>query len=1263
MNTPEQQETSDVDQKIETPNAIQNDEKIGITLPRLLKKNITLYQEKYQENWSVSFWDDFVNILLKSDDTFNDDSISNISSYVNIFKHYISRLSDIVKDNHFFRSIIINNTPFTLIIFLKNKEIYLLSHNMRFELLLDEELEKIGVSAGHTNTTTNTATTITTTNKISDVLNDALQNFQVIKKIIGIVKLTDINKLPSEIEISTYTHNLPYLNTSAILSSDHENEESQNLYEKIGHKKFLEIDKNFVDSLSKLIETIRLYKRPLFEKISDHYLNILAKYAIIRVNLLTFVSTLPSLNKDNDPSAKELKHLLLETIKKILQDSADAFKAEIVGEYGPISKWHKILATIAQPLTYFAPSSMVSLFTRKTVEIFSKRFLSAKNIEDTTSVIKNLHHLDSNRNATFDILGELSLTEKDAEKYLENVLKLIDKLAQIYSTSENQDKVHHTTAGAEATSRSGIPQANISIKMTALASNFNPYSFNELYQKIAPRLEQILLKAHQKNVFVNIDAEHFVFREITFEIYKKLLLENASLININNTGLVVQAYLKDAASYVNKILLLAKARKITIPIRLVKGAYWDHEVHAAANSGLDSPVFLNKFETDINFRQLAFTILREGKEGHLQLCIGSHNFIDHVFAEVIRLELFPHSLPIEHQTLYKTSESLAQTMSKMKWIVRDYVTIGNTITGLGYFVRRIVENSSQTGFLTHIRDQLLATKDLNLNEIKQSNGINNILNIIDQVQQAQKQNEYTCSAMYTITTNYSKTPPISLTLNDNFKSLSDQIRIFSSINTTTNTTTTTSSTITNFDHDITSVDWEKLPPLIRYLLLIKVQNSLLCKKQHFINLIIHQGNKILSTAAREIDLAINYTNYFLLHYKTLSEQNSELRPHGKILIIIEEQFPFSSIFLHLIPALLTANRVIIKCDKENYYVIKQILELFYCAGLPVEIISLSMNVEYINTANILNHWATDITSFSANNHVSAISYQGNMDAIIELKRKIDNYNNPTYNYGTKIKPKDYNPNKGNSKNTVVAATAAVANVTTIASIAPSPIKLLTRNGGKNGVIITPTANINKALKEVLFWAYSNSGMRSASLGKIIIHNSQKKSFTAKLVEMLDDIPFKHPSEFSTILTEFNNPNQKDQIIKFGKMLREETIRLKGQILYEKEKFIPLLIELPYWDALKNCLFIKKEILGPFVHLVGYDNISEAIELFNAVPTGIIGALYSENRYEIDQFLKNTKVRGNSYINPTFSYSEGVSAIEWIEKPRIDGEKFLLDFCS
>ena len=106
---------------------------------------------------------------------------------------------------------------------------------------------------------------------------------------------------------------------------------------------------------------------------------------------------------------------------------------------------------------------------------------------------------------------------------------------------------------------------------------------------------------------------------------KKFFFLQDELKNFQQTGIVLQAYLRDCYEHFCDILELAKKRGMVMPIRLVKGAYWDAEtVHADAHT-YNAPQFLNKEETDLHFRQMVLKILEHGE--HVQLCLAATTFL------------------------------------------------------------------------------------------------------------------------------------------------------------------------------------------------------------------------------------------------------------------------------------------------------------------------------------------------------------------------------------------------------------------------------------------------------------------------------------------------------------------------------------------------------------------------------------------------------------------------------------------------------------
>src|SRR5690606_7468414 len=234
-----------------------------------------------------------------------------------------------------------------------------------------------------------------------------------------------------------------------------------------------------------------------------------------------------------------------------------------------------------------------------------------------------------------------------------------------------------------------------------LCEDFRPQAFDATYEKVAPRLRRILLEGKREQVFINVDAEHYYHRDIVLKIYGKVLLETPELADYDQTGIVLQAYLRDGSKHLDDIIHLARERKLRMPIRLVKGAYWDAETIEGEAHQFTPPQFLNKEESDIHFRQLAYKSLQNHE--FIQLAVASHNLGDHAFVEAVRELRFPHAPVIEHQCLHMTYEALSHGLSKMSWPTRNYIPIGNLLVGMAYLVRRIMENSSQVGVLSIMR--------------------------------------------------------------------------------------------------------------------------------------------------------------------------------------------------------------------------------------------------------------------------------------------------------------------------------------------------------------------------------------------------------------------------------------------------------------------------------------------------------------------------------------------------------------------------------
>ncbi len=269
--------------------------------------------------------------------------------------------------------------------------------------------------------------------------------------------------------------------------------------------------------------------------------------------------------------------------------------------------------------------------------------------------------------ASLDILGEDVLSEPEADAYADAYAALACRLA-------------------------GGPHAQISVKASALAPRFEPPGIADALARAGPRLDRILSAARSSGVEVVLDAETYAMRDLTLE-----LAARAAGRHDLAPGIAVQACLRDTEPVALGFLERVRRPGRSVPVRLVKGAYWDHEIAVAAQADRDAPVFEHKWETDAAFERLTGLLLESGPG--VRPAIASHNIrtVAHAMARADGLGL-PRDA-VEFQVLYGMGDALAAAIRALGWPVRIYAPIGPLLPGMGYLVRRLLENTANESFL------------------------------------------------------------------------------------------------------------------------------------------------------------------------------------------------------------------------------------------------------------------------------------------------------------------------------------------------------------------------------------------------------------------------------------------------------------------------------------------------------------------------------------------------------------------------------------
>ena len=137
------------------------------------------------------------------------------------------------------------------------------------------------------------------------------------------------------------------------------------------------------------------------------------------------------------------------------------------------------------------------------------------------------------------------------------------------------------------------------MKLSALHPRFEPFQDRRLHAELLPQLIELARMTREAGIGLCFDAEESERLIVSIELIRQVL-RDPQLNGYEGVGLAVQAYQKRSTDLVSWVRKQAQARHAAIPVRLVKGAYWDSEIKRAQQLGLrDYPVFTRKAREEV----------------------------------------------------------------------------------------------------------------------------------------------------------------------------------------------------------------------------------------------------------------------------------------------------------------------------------------------------------------------------------------------------------------------------------------------------------------------------------------------------------------------------------------------------------------------------------------------------------------------------------------------------------------------------------------
>lgn len=351
----------------------------------------------------------------------------------------------------------------------------------------------------------------------------------------------------------------------------------------------------------------------------------------------------------------------------------------------------RLPAAVRLGLAVASPESIVgralAIAARRNALGHARRFIAGATVADVLAAAMRQRKL--RRAFTLDVLGEAVTSEAEADGYLNQYLGLIEGIAP---TVNAWPEVPQADCGPYTV----LPRVNVSVKLSALDSQFDPIDPEGTTARVAARLRQILRLARRHHAFVNVDMESYATKDLTLAIFQRVMAED-EFRDQTDVGIVIQCYLRDAEADLVSLRDWAIARGQPVWVRLVKGAYWDYETIHAAALGWPVPVFQEKWQSDASFERLTRFLLANHE--HLKAALGSHNIRSLAHGLAVARHLGLPRTAVELQMLYGMGDLEKQVLVDMGYRMRIYMPYGELIPGMAYLVRRLLENTSNDSFL------------------------------------------------------------------------------------------------------------------------------------------------------------------------------------------------------------------------------------------------------------------------------------------------------------------------------------------------------------------------------------------------------------------------------------------------------------------------------------------------------------------------------------------------------------------------------------
>ena len=833
---------------------------------------------------------------------------------------------------------------------------------------------------------------------------------------------------------------------------------------------------------------------------------------------------------------------------------------------------------------------VIRLAVRQAMRIMGHQFVMGRTIDEALARSRKGDNADYRY--SFDMLGEGALTTKDAARYLEAYRQAIHAIGR-------------TGPFADV-----FAAPSISIKLSALHPRYEHAKRARVMKELAPAILELAQLAKSYGIGFTIDAEEADRLELSLDLIEATF-SDPSLDGWEGYGLAVQAYQKRTPYVIDFLADLARRVGRRVPVRLVKGAYWDAEIKRAQIDGHPGyPVFTRKPNTDVSYLANARRMLDQGDA--LYPMFATHNA-----QTIAAIRSIAQGRPYEHQKLHGMGDDLyAEVVPKHRLDIpcRVYAPVGSHEDLLPYLVRRLLENGANSSFVNRITDENVAIEDLVRDPVQTVSAFDAIPHPriplpvdLFRSQPAPIQNSDRDNSMGANLANDNDLRALAERVNAAVKPwraapLVPGAVVSSAALPVTNPADRRQTVGEWQPADSGTVEkalanavaaqpaWDRTPAASRAAILEHAAHLLEQRMADYVALCVKEAGKTIPDSVTEVREAVDFLRYYAAQARAqfgapeqlpgpTGESNQlQLQGRGVFVCISPWNFPLA-IFLGQVSAALAAgNSVIAKPAEQTNLIGHAAVKLLHEAGVPEAVLQF-----------LPGDGATVGAALTQDPRVAGVAFTGSTDTARAINRAL-------------------------------------------AGRESGPIAtLIAETGGQNAFIADSSALPEQLVKDAMGSAFTSAGQRCSAARVLFVQDDIADKVMTMLAGAMDELKIGDPGLLSTDVGPVIDADALKILDDHAARMAKEARLIKqanaGEDTAHGTFFAPRAWELTSLDQL------HKEIFGPALHVVRWkaDQLDAVIDQINATGYGLTLGVHSRIDETIDRIAARVKV-GNVYVN-------------------------------